>query len=132
MSTLPTDRSYTESHEWLRPQDDGTYVLGITDHAQSALGDVVFVETRPVGTALEAGGSVAVVESVKAASDVYTPFAAEIIACNDRLGSSPELLNQDPYSDGWIVRLRPRGTDDVSRGLLDAAAYEGRLGDGHG
>lgn len=132
MSTLPTDRLYTETHEWVLVRDDGTVVLGITDHAQQALGDVVFVEAKPAGTRAEKGGSVAVVESVKAASDVYTPFAAEVVAVNDALGPRPELLNQDPYGEGWIVRLKPTGGGDPREGLLDAPAYARHLGDEHG
>ncbi len=132
MSTLPSDRLYTETHEWLRAESDGTYVLGITDHAQSALGDVVFVEARAAGTKAEAGGSVAVVESVKAASDVYTPFAAEVVAVNAALAQRPETLNQDPYGEGWILRLRPTAGGDPAARLLDAAAYGKRLEDAHG
>lgn len=132
MSTPPTDRYYTKTHEWLRADEDGTYVLGITDHAQQALGDVVFVETQSVGTKAEAGGGVAVVESVKAASDVYTPFAAEIAATNEALAQHPELLNRDPYGAGWIVRLRPLQSVDPRGELLEATAYERLLGDEHG
>jgi glycine cleavage system H protein len=131
MSTVPSDRLYTETHEWLRAESDGTYVLGISDHAQSALGDVVFVEARPLGTKTEAGGSVAVVESVKAASDVYAPFAAEVVAVNEVLGRTPEIVNQDPYGAGWIVRLRPASGEDPRARLLDAAAYTKRLEDAH-
>jgi glycine cleavage system H protein len=131
MSSLPSDRLYTETHEWLRAENDGTYVLGITDHAQSALGDVVFVEPRPVGTRAEAGASVAVVESVKAASDVYTPFAAEVVAVNDGLSQRPETLNRDPYQEGWILRLRPAAGSDPKAGLLDATAYAKLLEDAH-
>ena len=126
MSTLPSDRLYTETHEWLRAESDGTYVLGITDHAQSALGDVVFVEARAAGTKAEAGGSVAVVESVKAASDVYAPVAGEVIAVNEALGDAPETLNADPYGEGWLFKLRPSDPASV-RALLDASAYEALL-----
>ena len=130
-SPPPSDRRYTRTHEWLRAENDGTYLLGITDHAQSALGDVVFVEVKPAGTTVEAGGSVAVVESVKAASDVYTPFAAEIVAVNADLAQRPEVLNQDPYGDGWILRLKPAEGSDPGAGLLDASSYGRSLEDAH-
>jgi glycine cleavage system H protein len=122
MSNVPADRRYARSHEWVRELGDGTVELGITDHAQHALGDLVFVEVPEVGRELAVGDACAVVESVKAASDVYTPLAGVVVAINDQLTGSPELINQDPYGAGWIMRLQVAGiTADAD--LLDAAAY---------
>ena len=126
MSNVPGDLKYTKSHEWVRIEDDGTAVVGITDHAQAALGDLVFVETPEVGATLEAGDACAVVESVKAASDVYSPLAGEVVDANGDLADTPELVNQDPYGDGWIMRLRlddPNEAED----LLGANDYEDSL-----
>jgi glycine cleavage system H protein len=117
----PTDRRYTKSHEWARPEADGTVTVGITDHAQEALGELVYVELPAVGTALDAGQQFGVVESVKAVSDVYAPVAGEVVAVNDALADAPQTINSDPYGEGWILRLRPTGSLD---GLLDAAAYD--------
>ncbi len=111
MSELPGDLRYTEEHEWLRREDDGTVTVGITDHAQGALGDLVYVELPEIGQEVEAGGEMAVVESVKAASDVYAPISGEIVDVNQELADDPEKINADPYGDGWIVRLRPTGDD---------------------
>lgn len=111
MSELPGDLRYTNEHEWLRQEEDGTVTIGITDHAQSALGDLVYVELPEVGQEVEAGGEMAVVESVKAASDVYAPIGGEIVGINDDLADDPEKINGDPYGDGWIVRMKP-GSDD--------------------
>ena len=111
MSELPGDLLYTSEHEWLRKEDDGTVTVGITDHAQSALGDLVYVELPEVGQEVEAGGEMAVVESVKAASDVYAPISGEVVAVNVDLSDDPEKINADPYEDGWIVRLRPTADD---------------------
>ena len=109
MSELPGDLRYTDEHEWLRPEEDGTVTVGITDHAQSALGDLVYVELPEVGQEIEEGGEMAVVESVKAASDVYAPVGGEVVAVNEALSDDPEKVNADPYGDGWIVRLKPSG-----------------------
>ncbi len=128
MSNVPGELKYTKSHEWVRIEDDGTAVVGITDHAQAALGDLVFVETPEVGASFDAGDACAVVESVKAASDVYSPLAGEVTEANADLADTPELVNQDPYGQGWIMRLRladPAAAD----GLLDAAGYEAGLDD---
>jgi len=111
MSELPGDLRYTEEHEWLRREDDGTVTVGITDHAQGALGDLVYVELPEIGQEVEAGGEMAVVESVKAASDVYAPISGEIVDVNQELADDPEKINADPYGDGWIVRLRPTSDD---------------------
>ncbi len=109
MSELPGDLRYTDEHEWLRQEEDGTVTIGITDHAQSALGDLVYVELPEAGQVVEAGGEMAVVESVKAASDVYAPVGGEVVAVNEDLSDDPEKVNADPYGDGWIVRLKPSG-----------------------
>ena len=111
MSELPGDLRYTNEHEWLRQEEDGTVTIGITDHAQSALGDLVYVELPEVGQDVDAGGEMAVVESVKAASDVYAPIAGEVTAVNEDLADDPEKINADPYGDGWIVRMQPSGDD---------------------
>ena len=107
MSELPGDLVYTAEHEWLRQEEDGSLTVGITDHAQSALGDLVYVELPEVGQDLESGGEMAVVESVKAASDVYSPVSGEVTAINEVLADEPEKINADPYGDGWIARIQP-------------------------
>ena len=122
MSNIPADLRYTKSHEWLRSLPDGSIEIGITDHAQAALGDLVFVEVPEAGRILSVGDACAVVESVKAASDVYSPLGGEVLAGNELLATQPELINQDPYGQGWILRLRPTG-DAGGANLLDAAAY---------
>jgi glycine cleavage system H protein len=122
MSSIPNDLKYLESHEWARLESDGSVTVGISDHAQSALGDLVFVEVPPVGKILGRGLAAAVIESVKAASDVYTPVSGEIIASNDSLGATPELVNQDPYGQGWLFKIRPSNTAELTA-LLDAQAY---------
>ena len=107
MSELPGDLVYTAEHEWLRREEDGSLTVGITDHAQAALGDLVYVELPEVGQDLESGGEMAVVESVKAASDVYSPVSGEVAAVNEALADEPEKINADPYGDGWIARIQP-------------------------
>ena len=124
MSELPGDLQYTSDHEWLRRDDDGNVTIGITDHAQSALGDLVYVELPEVGQEVESGGDMAVVESVKAASDVYAPIAGAVVAVNDALSDDPEVINSDPYGDGWIVKLAPGGEDGD---LLTPDAYQALL-----
>ncbi|MBX3702482.1 MAG: glycine cleavage system protein GcvH [Steroidobacteraceae bacterium] len=121
MSQIPADLRYTKSHEWVRTLPDGSVEIGITDHAQHSLGDMVFVEVPEAGRKLAAGDACAVVESVKAASDVYSPVAGEVIAGNAELATRPELINQDPYGQGWIMRLKPAAAG--AGGLLDATAY---------
>lgn len=128
MSNVPADLKYAKSHEWARTEDDGTVTIGISDHAQAALGDLVFIEAPEVGRTLEAGEACAVVESVKAASDVYAPVGGEVVATNAVLADAPETVNSDPYGDGWLFRVRPAG-GGASDGLLDAAAYEKLLAD---
>ena len=109
MSELPGDLQYTKEHEWMRREEDGSVTIGITDHAQAALGDLVYVELPEVGQELDEGGEMAVVESVKAASDVYAPVAGTVLEVNEVLSDDPEKINADPYGDGWIVRLQPSG-----------------------
>jgi glycine cleavage system H protein len=119
---LPKDLRYTASHEWVRREGDGTVSIGITDHAQEQLGDVVFVETPQPGRKVAAGESIGVVESVKAASDIYAPVAGEVVAANADLSSAPEKVNEDAFG-AWMFRIKPDNPGDVD-GLLDAAAYE--------
>ena len=126
MSNVPPDLKYASSHEWLRDNGDGTVTLGISDHAQEQLGDLVYVELPEIGTAVEAAAACAVVESVKAASDVYSPVEGEVIAVNTVLADAPELINQDPYGEGWLFTLRTAA--DLGE-LLDAAAYAQLIAD---
>jgi len=118
----PKDLRYTESHEWLKKEADGTYAVGITDHAQEQLGDIVFVEAPKPGRKVAAGEAIGVVESVKAASDIYAPVAGEIVAANAELTGTPEKVNTDAYG-AWMFRIKPDNAGDVDK-LLDAAAYE--------
>ncbi len=128
MSNIPADLKYTKSHEWVRQGQNGAVEIGITDHAQSALGDLVFVEVPDVGRALRAGDACAVVESVKAASDVYSPVTGKVTASNASLASQPELLNQDPYGAGWLFRLET-SESAAAAGLMSATAYASFLAD---
>ena len=114
MSDLPGDLLFTNDHEWLRREQDGSVTIGITDHAQSALGDLVYVELPEVGLDVDEAGEMAVVESVKAASDVYAPIGGTIVAVNEELADDPEKINSDPYDDGWIVRMQPSDGIDES------------------
>lgn len=120
--TIPSDLKYTKSHEWVRVEADGTVSVGITHHAQDLLGDMVYVETPSVGRQVAAGEECAVVESVKAASDVYAPLAGEVVAVNTAVSETPEKINQDAYG-AWMFKLKPAQAADVN-GLLDAAAYQ--------
>ena len=120
--TIPADLKYTPSHEWVRVEADGTLTVGITHHAQDLLGDMVFIEAPVAGRTLAKGEECAVVESVKAASDVYAPVAGEVIAANSAVESSPESINQDAYA-AWMFKLKPANAADVNA-LLDAAAYQ--------
>ena len=124
MSELPGDLQYTTDHEWLRREDDGNVTIGITDHAQQALGDLVYVELPEVGQDVESGGDMAVVESVKAASDVYAPISGTVVEANEALSDDPEIINSDPYGEGWIVRLKPGGDEGD---LLSPDAYQSLL-----
>jgi glycine cleavage system H protein len=123
VSNVPADLKYVKSHEWVKRLADGTLLIGITDHAQHALGDLVFVEVPKAGRKLAANESCAVVESVKAASDVYAPVAGEVIEGNAALTDAPETLNSDPYGAGWMWKLKPSNPADVDA-LLDAAGYQ--------
>ncbi len=123
MSNAPKELKYTKSHEWVKVEADGTLTVGITDHAQELMGDMVYVELPEVGRKIEANKECAVVESVKAASDVYAPVAGEIAAANGALSDAPETLNKDPYGAGWMFKLKPANKAEVN-GLLDATAYE--------
>lgn len=128
MSNIPEDLKYTESHEWVSVEADGSVRIGISDHAQEALGDLVFVELPAVGDSLDQGDACAVVESVKAASDIYSPVTGEVLAVNEALEDDPGVVNADPYGDGWLFQV---SLDDASEleGLLDAEAYEESLED---
>ncbi|MEM8814948.1 MAG: glycine cleavage system protein GcvH [Pseudomonadota bacterium] len=125
MGELPGDLQYTDEHEWLRREDDGSVTVGITEHAQAALGDLVYVELPEVDQELEIGGEMAVVESVKAASDVYSPVAGSVLAINEELSDDPEKINADPYGDGWIVRIQPGDIDESK--LLTPDDYQALL-----
>ncbi|SIR56017.1 glycine cleavage system H protein [Pseudomonas sp. B10] len=127
MSDIPAELRFAESHEWARLETDGTVTVGISDHAQEALGDVVFVELTEVGKVFAAGEQSGVVESVKAASDIYAPVSGEVIAINEDLGGSPELLNSDPYG-AWIFKLKPSDKAELDK-LLDAAGYKAVIGE---
>ncbi|MDH3616190.1 MAG: glycine cleavage system protein GcvH [Gammaproteobacteria bacterium] len=116
MNELPGDLLYTKDHEWLRREDDGTVTIGITDHAASSLGDLVYVELPEVEQDVDSGGEMAVVESVKAASDVYAPISGSVVAVNEDLADDPEKINSEPYGEGWIVRIAP--SDDVDESEL--------------
>lgn len=122
MSDVPTQMKYTKSHEWVETLEDGTVRVGITDHAQDLLGDMVFVELPEVGDEVSAGEECAVVESVKAASDVYSPLTGEITAVNDAASDTPETVNQSPYENGWLFELKPAAETEFDD-LLDANAY---------
>lgn len=125
MSQTPSELKYAASHEWARLEEDGTITVGISDHAQAALGDVVFVELPEVGSSLAAGDEAGVVESVKAASDIYAPVAGEVIAVNEQLEDEPETVNSDPYNDGWFFKLQPVDAGELD-GLLGAEDYQAR------
>lgn len=120
MSEIPPELRYASTHEWVREEDDGSVTVGITDHAQESLGDLVFVELPEPDQVFEAETPCAVVESVKAASDIYAPMTGRVVAVNERLEDEPELINADPYGEGWLLRLEP---DDGTADLLDAEGY---------
>ena len=126
MSHIPAELKYMASHEWLRLEDDGSVTVGITEHAQDLLGDIVYVELPEVGDTVVAEDEIAVVESVKAASDVYAPLTGEIIAINEELEDAPETINTDPYGDGWFFRIRPDNIDDFEA-LMNAEEYQNEL-----
>jgi glycine cleavage system H protein len=127
---IPDDLRYTEAHEWVRDQGDGIVRIGITDHAQSQLGDIVFVSLPAVGEAVASGAAVGEVESTKSVSDLYAPVAGTVTAVNDALDGNPELVNSGPYAEGWMIDVLVDGdAADVVSGLLDAAAYADLVGD---
>jgi glycine cleavage system H protein len=123
MSNTPSELKYAASHEWARLDDDGIVTVGITEHAQEALGDVVFVELPEIGAELSAGDEAGVVESVKAASDIYAPVSGEVVEINELLEDSPETVNVDAFGDGWFFKIKPTDTDELED-LLDAEAYQ--------
>ena len=122
MSEIPSELKYARTHEWARLEEDGTVTVGITDHAQDALGDVVFVEQPEVGAQVAAQEEAGVVESVKAASDIYAPVGGKVIAVNDTLEDAPENVNEDPYGDGWFFKIEPDDTAELDE-LMDAEGY---------
>jgi glycine cleavage system H protein len=128
MSQTPSELKYASSHEWARLEEDGIVTIGITDHAQEALGDVVFVELPEPGATLAAGDDAGVVESVKAASDIYAPVGGEVIAINEQLEDEPETVNADPYNDGWFFKLQPGDTAELEA-LLSAEEYQQQCDD---
>jgi len=123
MSNVPNELKYTKTHEWVRTESDGSVTVGITDHAQELLGDMVFVELPETEVTYTSGDDCAVVESVKAASDIYCPISGEIIIVNEELADAPETINQDPYDTGWLFKLKPEDDGEVDE-LLDAEAYQ--------
>jgi glycine cleavage system H protein len=126
MSEIRSELKYLSSHEWARIEEDGTVTIGITDYAQNSLGDVVYVECPEVGDNIVAGEQVAVVESVKAASDIYAALSGEVIAVNERLAETPEIVNESPYDDGWFFKIRPNELEELNN-ALDSQAYEEQL-----
>jgi glycine cleavage system H protein len=127
MTDIPPELFYTKDHEWIKMESDGSCLVGITNHAQDSLGDVTFVEMPSIGESFEKGLVFGVVESVKAASDLYMPVAGEVIEVNEQLNDSPEQVNEEPYTDGWMIRIKPSADIQVSE-LLDAKSYELEIG----
>lgn len=126
MSNVPNELKYRDSHEWVRKEADGSFTVGITEHAQELLGDMVFVDLPDVGATFAAGDDCAVAESVKAASDIYAPLSGEIIAVNSELESAPELVNSDPYTDGWLFKIKASDESELDA-MLDADAYKASI-----
>lgn len=126
MSNVPTNRKYAKSHEWALDNGDGTVTIGITDHAQELLGDVVFVELPEIGAQIEAGAEFSLVESVKAASDIYAPVSGEVIAVNEALEDAPESVNEDPFEGAWIAKVKMSDASQLDS-LLDASSYESEV-----
>ena len=123
MADVPSTLKFLESHEWARAEEDGTVTVGISDHAQELLGDIVFVELPEVGKEISQSADVAIVESVKAASDVYSPLSGEVTEVNEALNDNPEIINASPYEDGWFFKIKPQDISEMEK-LLDAGAYE--------
>ncbi len=128
MSNVPSDLKYISSHEWVREEDDGSVTIGITDHAQELLGDVVFVELPDIDSEVALEDEIAVVESVKAASDIYAPLSGTIIEVNEDLVDTPEIVNSSPYDDGWMFKMQPSEPSELE-GLLDAESYQNEIDD---
>ncbi len=128
MSNVPTELRYTKSHEWVRIEEDGSVTVGITEHAQALLGDMVFVELPEIDATYTAGDECAVVESVKAASDVYSPITGEVTAINEDLADAPEILNQDAFGTGWMFKIQPEDAGEIDE-LMDAEAYADLIAD---
>jgi len=126
MSEIPLELKYAKSHEWVRSEEDGSVTIGISDHAQELLGDLVFVELPEVGTEMSAEDAACVVESVKAASDVYMPISGEVIAVNESLADAPETINDSPYDDGWLIKVKPSNPDELDD-LMDSDSYEAEI-----
>ena len=126
MSSIPKELKYASSHEWVRHDGEGVYTVGITEHAQGLLGDMVFVELPEVGEAVTQGDDCAVAESVKAASDIYAPLSGEIVAVNDALSDAPEQVNNSPYEDGWMFKIKASDEAELAE-LLDAAGYQSSI-----
>ncbi|MBP2168159.1 glycine cleavage system H protein [Erwinia toletana] len=126
MSNVPVELKYRDSHEWVRKEADGSYTVGITEHAQELLGDMVFVDLPEVGATFAAGDDCAVAESVKAASDIYAPLSGEIVAVNSELEANPELVNSDPYSDGWLFKIKASDESELDS-MMDADAYKASI-----
>ncbi|SLM61809.1 MULTISPECIES: glycine cleavage system protein GcvH [Dickeya] len=126
MSNVPAELKYTSSHEWVMAEGNGVYSVGITEHAQELLGDMVFIDLPEVGSTVNAGDDCAVAESVKAASDIYSPLSGEIVAINDELEGAPELVNSAPYAEGWLFRIKAADEAELNE-LLDAAGYQALL-----
>ena len=126
MTEIPSELKYTKSHEWVRTEEDGSVSIGITDHAQELLGDLVFVELPEVGMEISAEDAACVVESVKAASDVYMPVSGEVLEVNEALADAPETINDSPYDDGWLIRVKPSNPDELDE-LMDADTYEAEI-----
>jgi glycine cleavage system H protein len=122
MAEIPNNLKFLDSHEWARLEEDGTVTVGISDHAQGLLGDIVFVELPDTGKTINKQDDIAIVESVKAASDVYSPLSGEIVSVNEALNDNPELINSSPYDDGWFFKIKPQNNDELED-LLDAEAY---------
>jgi glycine cleavage system H protein len=128
MSEIRNELKYLSSHEWARVEEDGTVTIGITDHAQESLGDVVYVECPEVGSTVSCGEQAGVVESVKAASDIYSPVSGEVIAINEALEETPETVNDSPYDDGWFFKVQPEALEELEN-ALDSEAYEAQIDD---
>lgn len=128
MSEVPAELRYTRSHEWVREEDDGTVTVGITDHAQGLLGDLVFVELPEVGADMAVDDACCVIESVKAASDVYMPISGEIVEVNELLNEEPEIINSSPFDDGWIFKIQPSAEQELDN-LMDADVYQAEIED---